>query len=655
MDLFKNKLGASIERKLFRAIAGAEAALIAVAIGLAGHAVSTPASGHASTQPPVVIAFSATAEGNGYNWPSSLGWLSEQLLIAREEALQYRANGREALIDITSVGGGSSGSAVTMLLDAALNNPTIVAQPSDRRLLTTDEVERLAETVRFVSLSLDLTKAEEAATALQAAKKQFEARIQWLVSHIPFLRAWFKIEKPVWFPSIDSRNVVSQFGKSIHFVREVDFQAVINQPIDRVPGYEALRSRAKLDRAHGNEADAVFGSIQKIFDLPKVQLQNVKSPTPMQQKWLTELTQLRRAALRQIVTAELQKSTRLVQDAWKRFGGNMTPKIGSESVQDNPFARTLAGPVQSGLVTFSLMAHFNSTAELHHVLREEGKIDYRQLRLYAFMDEATARAILQSNLYREATHDPQNKLNRFVIAVVDQRFAAMNLSIREPGLMEELYGDADSDQFRIRALYDPQTDLKREFHLKNTAAPEFRGKPLFAVGGFAAELITAQLQSVVHDERVRELRREGFEVVPRYHTFAKQHEWYQNVTFATHQLAGILNDDGKEGAIDNVRDYFDWMSEFYQRWLSRLTVDRASVVQTWLDWDVRVLPGALAGVSDLLVVKAVNAARSAWYESQYGASFHPAALGALDREPKSGLPEAERDKNRSETLCRDLF
>ncbi|WP_424932437.1 hypothetical protein [Amaricoccus macauensis] len=112
--------------------------------------VSSP---QAAPVPSRVFVQCVVMQGNGYNWASTLGWLSGQVEIAAARASAWEAAhpGSRAGIDLRCATGSSSGGPAAAVLDALLENPTLVDRNDD--WLTPEEAQGVSRALMFLALS----------------------------------------------------------------------------------------------------------------------------------------------------------------------------------------------------------------------------------------------------------------------------------------------------------------------------------------------------------------------------------------------------------------------------------------------------------------------------------------------------------------------
>ncbi len=541
----------------------------------------------ATQREPTIISFSASAQGNGYNWASTLGWLSEQLMMTAEEARALEArDGRKVLIDITSIGGGSSASAATLVLDAALNNPTLVSRNEPQQ--DAEHIERLAHMVRFIALASDYDLPIVASTAVRRAVQKVKTRYL----HHP---------DSLWISQLSSTVVVSDYGRMIHIARTLDW-SMINGDIQEQPGYNSA-----LPPSASSAVKKALADVHKLYDLTGEPAQQSDARLATQTHYaLKQFANWRKHAIKQIIDRELRKQVGTWDDIFRRWGEGMTPPEPMNLERASPFQKTLGEEIHPGFFTITMAAPFSSITEMQTAVKNR-QIDYSDARAYIIMNAESAATILGSEFYRHEVAKPESYLRRYVIAVVDQRWPALNISIREPGLVEELSGSINSPAFRIRALYDPTSGQAQNYNLRTTNTDDV----LFVFGGFPYPEMTALVQTIFHCEHSKTLRNENIKVLSRFHIFGKPYQINENKTFATLQITTTFNTRGEVGAKENLSDWYAWITEFFQMWQPQLQENSGELIDTRMNWDLGTIPGAMAGLAETLVAKGTIAARTA--------------------------------------------
>jgi hypothetical protein len=99
----------------------------------------------------------AAAQGNGFNWAATLGWMAAEaeLAAARAAAWAGARPDRRAAVDLRCFTGSSSGAFAAAVLDALLSNPRLVSGRAGRGLATPAEAGEIGRALLFLALSAD--------------------------------------------------------------------------------------------------------------------------------------------------------------------------------------------------------------------------------------------------------------------------------------------------------------------------------------------------------------------------------------------------------------------------------------------------------------------------------------------------------------------
>lgn len=99
----------------------------------------------------------AAAQGNGFNWAATLGWMAAEAELAGARAADWAAAGadRRAAVDLRCFTGSSSGAFAAAVLDALLSNPRLVSGAAGPGLATPAEAGEIGRALLFLALSAD--------------------------------------------------------------------------------------------------------------------------------------------------------------------------------------------------------------------------------------------------------------------------------------------------------------------------------------------------------------------------------------------------------------------------------------------------------------------------------------------------------------------
>lgn len=148
-----------------------------------------------------------SAQGNGFNWASTVGWLSAEIEQMARKASQYeKTTGRTAGVDISCFTGSSSSGFTAALFDHLLHNPNLVPNASEKRkVLTVAQTFNIAKALHFLSLSMDFNANEKAEVILSS----FGSKLGFLEPGLP------QEKGPFWSANASASKAIQIFNKWI--------------------------------------------------------------------------------------------------------------------------------------------------------------------------------------------------------------------------------------------------------------------------------------------------------------------------------------------------------------------------------------------------------------------------------------------------------
>lgn len=549
----------------------------------------------------VILNVCGSAQGNGYNWASTLSWLSTSLLNAYEEARALEARGMRVGIRASCFSGASSGSGVATVYDAVLSNSNLADDYQDGyghftrrapdRILSPDEALRASKTLRYIALGADFDTLFTASTI---------ARIS-----IQNLGNIARVGRDnIWGEQMSGRTVAVDFATYILFGRFVPWD-VINEELTMGEGILAEFQFRDFSSPDVVRALSAMGRVTDLLDISE---EVFNSLSEQDLKKLRELFQTVSAHIQ----TRLQDTNREIYD---HFGDRRyvlrrmeNPNPNAETFNSNPLQRVLAEKPGNGSMTLTLAMLFNSEDELNTARSTGAEFDFADLRTLVFMNEETANAILSSPEYQELVRTGDEFTKRFMIAVVDQKFYQLNPSIREPGLLNALYGRFDN-KLGIKAIYDPQGVRRLSFELNSHLAD----RSAFVIGGFPYEEINSWITNLYHLQVPRLLAEEGVDVTDIRSISnlfgSTAQDTRRDSTFAARQLRSSLFNQGDENGIGfrNIDEWERWVAAWYESVVPYMNEHGVHIIRTKMDWDIRPTPAALFGLSRVLVSKGHNA------------------------------------------------
>jgi hypothetical protein len=171
-----------------------------------------------AVRPAKVFIQCAVSQGNGFNWASTLGWLSETTRQSANKVRSFekRHPGKKAYIDLQCFNGASSASFVAALFDQLLNNRHIINTPmkiAGRDVLTAAQASRLADALHFMALATDFSAKE--------SKKFIGGAIRYKVG---IHRKWDEqnnLRLDFWRPSSNIKTVLDSVSSRVNAARNI--------------------------------------------------------------------------------------------------------------------------------------------------------------------------------------------------------------------------------------------------------------------------------------------------------------------------------------------------------------------------------------------------------------------------------------------------
>ena len=547
-----------------------------------------------------VIAFGATTQGNGYNWAATLSWLAVKLADTVEQAKVIEQSGQKVGIKIINFSGGSSGSAVTMLFDAFLKNKRIISSRPETtidRILTIEDATKLSKSLTFTAMSFDFHWFYTASTFARGIKRRVSYILDKISDSIPIVPDLIGRGKmKLWSSRMSGRVVVADFAKFIHFASIVSWDQINEEIVWQSKEFKKLHPEIMQSK----EAQDIVNSLTHFYSLPLV-----SSPVDLPKQDLEKLrkiTQAQSKAARRVLNKVTGKNFKKFKKN-RRFYRLYTskPKTTQKKEQSNPLRQVMSSPMGPGVMTITMAASYKSKKEMKNSVKKHG-LPYKNLRPYVFMSEETAEKLISSHEYQKLVKNKESFLDRYIFAVVDQKWAGINPSVREPGLLGELAGKLAGEDFRIRKVYDPRVDDDQSFQLINIE--DYEKKYMFVAGGFPYQEMTAIPSALYFINEVEKLNEKYPRVKPIYHLFGHPlNKTSPTETFAGRCLQGVFNESRSEEEFQtSMNDWNRWIKKWKSHIVNKLFPKYSILnIETLYNWSTGALPAALTGGSRILV------------------------------------------------------
>lgn len=418
---------------------------------------------------PEVPVLCAALTGNGGNWPITMSFVSETILAYLDEA-----GDEGALVDLNCVAGGSSASALTLVLMNLLSNPSFgikQGQPATHR-----QARRVARALGLLAMMTDLQNGEKGATIGEVIKGYFA---NW--------------GKGAWKKGLPMKMsaIVFQFARGIVLARRMNADWV-DLPVADFIG----SGRGSKKRENVIEAATAAGFI-------------MASDVPVLDVTISAMAAIPETTNEQIESAVMDVSTRLEFFSHKFFDKLDIAKLQSQ-VHGVAFDETDVRQFNEASELDLVLQQAPTPGFMTFVYVQERSADdvgsqgmnYTQARVVAFMERSTAEAILRSSVYQTATNDcragdHRAYMCRYILAVVDKQRPMLLHSLMEPGNQKPhiaRLGDSD-----VVAMYDPLLGGSDAFELKKPKGVDGHNPLLLFIGGFAFRGQVAMLQECYLD------------------------------------------------------------------------------------------------------------------------------------------------------------
>lgn len=484
----------------------------------------------------------AVSQGNGFNWASTLAWLSGVVRQAGFKAYQYElANpGRRAGVDMSCYTGASSSGFVTALFDYLLSNPQMVGEQGkslNRKILTSQQTFDIADALYFFSLSTDFHGETFDLLSDRLLNRLFNRDQQ---SHrIPF---------DYWKADGSSQAVFPVFLKRVYAAYLYNPSWIKGTNLDRVS------TSAKLRRLQ-----------------QKYTLNDLVSFPSMGSR--SEIAQSKSIEGREL--SHLMKN--LMYQARDKVSREMRGKTlqGIKTQADDFCVTTFAIEVQ---------APFSK------------RLPYDPFRIIYMCSDKTIQKLTRSAVFKESLRKSDQMKDKIILASAPNWITALNLSGREPGILSELSGIPTQEPLNLSQLFE----YKDGGFKKLTP----RG-PWLIMGGFPDPRQQAWAVSALLEDRLVELKRLGFEVEGRLAIFGKTEDRQNPQSSFSQQTMVQYFTDGSQDQVSKVLNrFYSWQDEYCHalpRYSSPTAVDFYR-----MDWNISSKPAALFDRSHILTAKGHN-------------------------------------------------
>jgi hypothetical protein len=494
----------------------------------------------------IILVHCMSAQGNGGNWSSTLGWIAaDYLQIADRAELAARDASRPVYIYPRCFSGGSSGSAVTNVVMSLLSNYAVLS-PGDGNdglrkagFFTASDMREYAKAIRFLGLSTDMTVLETAYFLAGTLKDTAFAQSK-LPDSSKQANWWSGVQASAEGAVLDFSKIVFAASRITREDLNRDIDVVFGKSSDKMGVLNSLKERIIIglnDRFKDGSGQSLFDNLKQfakenqistVSDFPRERAVDdlncsvdVKKCAPGRIRAALFLARDKDPSLE---NAQKRYAKFYLIEAFQAYyaGSYVDGLVARDPLNKASFSKQFAAaakaqggggalaeslrqPLDPGYFTFTAAGlSWDVDPKTPKREREFYKTapTFDALRFVIFSDKSTAAAIRKSPLYVEqsklckaSSQQEQIPVCRFVIGEIEHRVHSMLPSVREPGLMAELYAPGYSvtagitEHLGVKRFFDPnkaqagKTLEEAVLDLKQSASNPAGKSLYFAVAG----------------------------------------------------------------------------------------------------------------------------------------------------------------------------
>lgn len=515
-----------------------------------------------------------TPEGNGGNWPATIGWMSEQL---NQRALEFQ-NQPSTKFYLQCMIGGSSGSASTALYMNVLFNKNLFPAVREGYLYSLSELQVASRALRFMAVSLDYTLGEGLVFYRNLFRSQAYSRIR---NSNTAKRVSEKLgsNDPRWWSgeAADPKLLLTEYAKIMLLANSLTRE-------DLTGALSTENIRWTSNERHMVEKKGITSALDFIEDEQKQDRDSAyaKQFSGIFKKQAELVTKVSKARITSVSNANfLQRYFRKVE----------------KDSSDSPLKAAVDKRMQRGFCTATMGEVHTSRDTVDRYIPPR----YENLRLIVICDRSTIEKIISSSAYQEDIRSGKRYADKIFFAATKSTRSAITMSIREPGLMTELVDEADGKILDIQSYYDSRKDTTREFRIKNATDDGI----VFAIaGGFPDRRISAWALTYYYKVLQNEIN--GGNNRGYFSLFGKPDD-PSTPTFSINAVRNVFSPEEKK--VSNVADWITYHKTWCQTYGQELsTPPRSNLETVVVNWDIHVVPAAQSFIkpSYLLAVKSIN-------------------------------------------------
>lgn len=479
------------------------------------------------------------AQGNGFNWASTLAWLSgvTEQMAQNAESYNRQHPGSTAGIDLNCFTGSSSSGFVGSVLNRLIQNPAISGD-SPTKILTAPQARELSKALWLFSLSTDFDGEEAALTKDAAAFRLGMKKDGALVN--------------VWKPSTTASRVLGIFARWLT-------AADLYQPSWHK--LEPINLPSDLSAYHENQISKLIDDLKITSIISPIYVRNRSEMPVVKKKYGRAISILQKAQMKQ-ARARVDQAT---AGTALRLNSPMT-----EGFCVTAFAQ----PEPKAVLPFN----------------------YDDLKLLYICSPKTYQRMLQSREFLEALSASEQMKNKLLLTSTIHWSKALNTTVREADLLEELYGALTGKAFQFSEV--------REF--RRGRLQKVRGQqPYLIMGGYPGPRLQAWVARSVLHEKLRIYRQQGVSVEGRLVIFGKI-ETRQNPegSFAQKTMTKYYT----ASQTSQTRESQQLLNRFYSFQDEFCSEGDGAVRPEFyrMDWNLSSTPAAMGDRAYLLTAKGLN-------------------------------------------------
>lgn len=530
-------------------------------------------------------------QGNGGNWAATIGWMSEQI--------QFRINSLKSpkestVLNLHCISGGSSGSVSTALLMTIMTNKNLLGQDMTSKPLTIEQAQIVADTLKFIGFSLDLSFTQLTSFWTDFVKAKVGSTINNTGVMKSIARNFFRDKSPKWWSgeAVEPNTLIVDYATVL----------LIAKTISKADVYAKIQD-------HFNESDTAFLKkigVENLIDISEFTgLVNHPIEESEDNKKRTEFFEKRSKIISDIAFNK-------VKSQFDRLAFLNRYNVGVKKDSKNSLLKSIIErPLSTGYCAIVMAAYYGTYEDINL----DKAPSYDNLRPTIMCNKQTIEKIIESPLYQNHILMDHPFAKRFVFLESKNIRSAILTSIREPGLMRELAGNANEGDMEFLSIYDPQDDFEahgsytfklRDTNLNPMTTKSKRKRTYIAVaGGFPDRRISAWANSYL---LIDQIEAQGDKNAAAYYSVFGKPDKRSVDKFDTISIRNTFSDNAEEGR-QNVNDWFAFQDAWCKTFANPFDQVGAYTETVAFNWDVTNLPAAQAGKSHYLISKAVNATR----------------------------------------------